>query len=255
MWIDTHCHLDMIKSPLDEVLSQAKEMQVGPLITIGTKSQANEEVVRLVDYAPEIYGSLGIHPHEADEAKVEDFDYIKAQSASHPKLIAIGECGFDFFYSHSSAEGQKEVFYKQIEIALELDLPLVIHAREAEAETLEMLHDFKGQGLRGVFHSYTSTMKLAEEIIAQDFYLSFNAISTFAKADNVREVLLKTPKDRILIETDSPFLAPKPHRGRPNFPAYVSYVGEQIAANLEMTVSDFKELTRNNSLKLFTNLQ
>ncbi len=254
-WIDSHCHLDMIKSPLEEVLAQAKEMEVGPLITIGTKGESNKNVVELVSQSPEIYGTLGIHPHEADAATEADFTYIKESAKDNPKIIAIGECGFDFFYSHSSVEGQKKVFYKQIEMALELDLPLIIHARDAEAETMQMLKDFKGQGLKGVFHSFTSTLELAELVIEQDFYLSFNGIATFPKAENVREVLLKTPKNRILIETDSPFLAPKPYRGKTNYPGYVSFVGVQLAEILAMDAVEFQQLTRNNTLNLFQNLK
>ncbi|MDX2471121.1 MAG: TatD family hydrolase [SAR324 cluster bacterium] len=254
-WIDSHCHLDMIKIPLGEVLTQAKEMSVGPLMTIGTKGESNRSVVELVDQAPEIFGTLGIHPHEADATTEGDFKFIHESAESNPKIIAIGECGFDFFYSHSTATGQKEVFYKQIEIALELNLPLVIHARDAEAETMQMLKDFKGQGLKGVFHSFTSSLELAELVLEQGFYLSFNGIATFPKAENVREVLLKTPKDRILIETDSPFLAPKPFRGRTNFPGYVSYVGMQLAEILQIDITEFQRLTRTNTLNLFQNLK
>lgn len=253
-WVDTHCHLEMLKTDVDEALAHAKEMGVGMMMTIGTRHSSNLEVLRLVKEYEEVYGALGIHPHDADDATPEHLDFISQHLKEEKKLVALGECGFDLFYEHSTIENQKRVFYQQIEMALELDLPLVIHSREAEAVTRQMLKDFKGRGMKGVFHSYTSSPELAKEILDLGFYISVNGICTFPKSDEVREVLRMVPPDQLLLETDSPFLAPVPVRGKSNLPGNVAHVGQFVAATLGREPIEIQEQCFRNCQTLFERL-
>ena len=253
-WVDTHCHLDMLDRAPAEAVAQANDMGVDLLITIGTQHQSNQAVAQITREFLPVYGAVGVHPHEADRAEDDDFAFITDEVKNNDKIIALGEGGFDYYYGHSSREGQKQVFYRLVLIALEFGLPLVIHARDADDAVREFLRDFKGQGVRGVFHSYTGNPFLAEEILQEGFYLSFNGICTFPKGENVREVLRMTPHDRLLLETDAPFLAPKPHRGRTNQPGYVSLVGEFVAEFLQLPPQEVKKMCFDNSMQLFQRL-
>lgn len=250
-WVDTHCHLEMLKEDPKGALERSREMGVKLFMTIGTKQASNQAILGHLEEYEGVWGALGIHPHEADHAQPEHLEFILEHSKSNPKLVAIGECGYDYYYGYSSRENQKRVFYRQLEMALELDLPLVIHSREAEEDTLTMLADFKGKGLRGVFHSFTSSKELAHEVLEAGFHLSFNGICTFPKSEDVREVLRMTPLDRLLLETDAPFLAPVPVRGKPNFPGNVAHVGHFIAEHLRMETEELRRQTTLNALRLF----
>ena len=253
-WVDTHCHLEMLKTSTAEAMAHAREMGVGLMMTIGTKDSSNKEVLRLIHEYEEVYGAVGIHPHEADQATQAHLDFIASSLKAEKKLVALGECGFDLYYEHSTIENQKRVFYQQIEIALEQDIPLVIHSREAEPATRQMLQDFKGRGLKGVFHSYTSSPELAKEILDLGFYVSVNGICTFPKSEEVREVLRMIPKDQLLLETDSPFLAPVPVRGKSNLPGNVAHVGRFVAETLGRTPEEVQEQCFRNCRTLFERL-
>ncbi len=254
-WFDSHCHFDMLDQEAGPLAEQAIQAGVGLMLTIGTKDESNRKILPLIASQPALHGALGIHPHEAAQAREADFQFIYEAAQNQTKVVAIGECGFDFYYRHADSKSQVQVFYRQVEIALELGLPLVIHARDAESQVQGFLKDFQGSGLRGVFHSFTGTVGLAEKILQKGYLLSFNGICTFPKGENVREVLKITPLNQILLETDAPFLAPKPHRGRMNYPAYLPLVGRFVANFLRITETQLKNACWENSLRLFNRIK
>jgi TatD DNase family protein len=253
-WIDTHCHLDMVKEDLDQVIAQAKEHQVNSMVTIGISSLTNEKVLNFTQQFDNVWGTLGIHPHEAKNAKPEHFTWILEQAKKNSKIVGIGECGFDFHYNHSDHDMQEDVFCEQMEIALELNYPLVIHTREAEKRTMKVMEPYIKRGLKGVFHSFTSSVELAQFGIDAGFFFSFNGICTFKGATQVREVLEIVPKSQLVLETDSPFLAPVPFRGKKNTPKNVFAVGQFVADFLEMSEDDLMSLAYSNTQQLFSRM-
>lgn len=244
----------MLESPLDEIIQQSKNHKVTDCITIGTDHTSNLKVVELSGQSDQVWGTLGIHPHDAKSATDEHFQYMENQFTENKRIVGIGECGYDFYYSHSPHETQQKVFRKHLEMAERLKAPMVIHTREAEERTMETLTPFLNSGIQFLFHSFTSNSTLADFGIENDFYFSFNGISTFPKSEDVRETLKRVPIERILVETDSPFLAPKPYRGKTNFPAYVSLVGAFLADFLELPVDEFAKITRDNTQRFFNKL-
>ena len=250
-WIDTHCHLNMIDEDLSDLISTGIKQGVNQFITIGTEDSSNRWVAECCETNEPVSGSLGIHPHYASSANQEHFDWIKSEILRNKKILAVGECGFDLFYNRSPKEEQKQVFNEQLELAQELDLPVIIHSREAEEETKDLLMGFSKGSLQGVFHSFTSSLELARFALDLGFYLSFNGICTFPKSDLVREVLCYTPLDRILLETDAPFLAPVPYRGKTNVPANIPVIGNFVADLLSSSVEKVSMATSNNARKLF----
>ena len=233
-------------SPIEDDLSLS-----GKYEGQGTFSIANMQ--RLKVYVQDEHRLLQEYQsaHNAREYTEEHGSWIKTTAQTHPKIIAIGECGYDFFYNHSDAKEQEIAFTKQLEIAVETGLPVVIHTRNAEKETRKTLEPFLSQGITGVFHCYTSSQELAEFALEAGFYLSFNGIVTFPKSDNVRELLSMTPINRLLLETDAPFLTPVPYRGKKNFPGYLSLVGKYIAEYLTIDESKLAQQVSDNTKTLF----
>jgi TatD DNase family protein len=253
MWIDIHCHLDKLEIQPEEAIKLAKENAVDQLITIGTEPSDHQLVL---DYA-RAYGSfvsatLGVHPHEAKLWSKEIGDFFRLKGAD-PEVVALGEMGLDYHYSHSEHEVQMAAFHEQLEIAKELSLPVQVHTREADADTVEVLRKHKGQ-VRGVIHCFSGDREFARKCLDCDFNLSFSGIVTFKNAQELREVLKFVPRDRFHVETDSPFLAPVPHRGKKNMPAWVSVVGQFIAGQLELPLEELAFFTRKNTLDLFPKL-
>lgn len=253
-WIDSHCHLEMIKENIPDLFLRSEADNLKACITIGTDHASNIQVIEMCERYPQIFGTLGVHPHEASTFTRKEADFIEAEAQKNPKIVAIGECGFDFHYNLSDQKQQHEAFEQQLDIAVRSNLPVVIHTRDAEEETIEVLTHFKDQNLKGVFHCFTSSMKLAEFALKSGFYISFNGISTFPKSREVKEVLKETPLDRILLETDAPYLAPVPHRGKPNTPKYVPVVGHFISEFLDIPVEEFSKITLQNTKRLFSRL-
>ena len=256
--IETHCHLDYLKGePLEDIIMAAEQVNIERLITISVSPDNLATVRALAGNHPRVFGTQGIHPHEArhwhDGLYTEIAEAIKA---SPHRLVAVGEIGLDYHYDFSTPEQQKHAFRQQMQLASELDLPVVIHTREADEDTLEILKEFEGsQKQRGVLHSYTSGEKLAQYGLDQGWYIGFNGICTFNKAENVRDIIRMTPADRILLETDSPFLAPVPYRGRENMPYYVPFVAETIAELKGLTVEEFLPMAYRNSEAVFFSQQ
>ena len=255
MMIETHCHLDYLKAePLDEIRRKIKEAGITKVITIGVDPMNLDLVMELSNAHEEIYFTQGIHPHDSKEATAIEFQKI-IDRAKMPKMVAVGEIGLDYHYNNSPPDIQRSIFEKQLQIACDQDLPVVIHTREAEEDTKAILQNFSSSLKRkGVVHSFTSSIALAEFVLSEGFYIGFNGIITFKKAENVQDVVKITPKERILFETDSPFLTPIPHRGKENAPYYLPFVAAKIAELKEINLDDLKKQVIHNSLQCFPKL-
>ncbi|MFT4614860.1 MAG: TatD DNase family protein [Bacteroidia bacterium] len=250
--IETHCHLDYLeKNGLEDTLARCGEVGIERIITIAVSPDNLDLVLGLTRHAANIYGTQGVHPHEAESYSADVEAQIR-RGAAEPKILAIGEIGLDYFYDHADRGVQRRVFEQQLALADELDLPVVIHTREADEDTRDILAGFSGRlRKRGVIHSFTSSPELAEYCLAEGFMLGFNGIATFSKAQNVRDVIALTPIEQILLETDAPYLTPVPYRGKPNAPFYLPFIAEQVAACKEMPVETLLQQAYQNSLSLF----
>lgn len=255
MYIETHCHLDYLKElPLEDILRKIQEAGISKVVTIGVDPQNLDRVREISHTYPQVYYSQGIHPHDAKDATDVEYNKIITR-AIDPKMIAVGEIGLDYHYNNSPAEAQRAAFEKQLQIACDHDLPVIIHTRDADEDTKAILKNFSSKLKRkGVIHSFTSTKDLAEFVLAEGFYIGFNGIITFKKAENVQEVVKITPNDRILFETDSPFLTPVPHRGKENAPYYLPFVAAKVAELKNINVEELKAIVLANSYKCFPKL-
>lgn len=255
MYIETHCHLDYLKAePLEEIRKKISEAQITKVITIGVDPNNLDKVKELSDTYQEIYFTQGIHPHDAKDATETAFTKIQ-ERAIQPKMVAVGEIGLDYHYDNSPREVQKKVFEKQLQIAVDHDLPVVIHTREADEDTRAILKNFSSSlKHKGVLHSFTSSQELAEFALSEGFYLGFNGIITFKKAEKVQDVVKITSIDQILFETDSPFLTPVPHRGKENAPYYLPFVAQKVSELKNIDLKKLNEKVYQNSLKCFKKL-
>jgi len=256
MLIDTHVHLDDPRYDPDReaVFQRAKEAGVGAFITIGCDLATSTSAVKLATEHANVYATVGVHPHEVKRIEPPWYEELK-QLAKNPKVVAFGEIGLDYHYDHSPREVQRQQFREQIALAKSLDLPLVIHTREAQEDTMAILREEQAESVGGVFHCFSGDPWLAQEALDLGFYLSFSGIITFRNATLLREVILTVPDDRLLIETDAPYLTPIPFRGKRNESAYVKYVAEQIAElkykDSATGLAQVSELTTNNAKCLF----
>lgn len=253
--IETHCHLDYLKGEeLTDTLEKCREYGVDQIVTIAV-SPGNLEKVRELTKNEIVFGTQGIHPHEAKEITPETYEEIKAH-LSNEKIVAVGEIGLDYYYEFSDPKIQKEAFEKQLQIAVDSDMPVVIHTREADQDTMSILKNFSQTLKRkGVIHSFTSSVELAEFCLSEGFHIGFNGIVTFKNANNVRDVLDIVPVEKILLETDSPYLTPVPFRGRENAPFYLPCVADYIANHKEIDAQDLIEIANKNAKKLFYKLK
>lgn len=228
--IETHCHLDYLEGDaLAAALQAAQAVNVERIITIGVSPDNLEAVMALAQQYPQVWGTQGIHPHDANDYSAEVEAQIRA-NALHDKMVAIGEIGLDYHYDYSDRARQRDAFERQLQIAIDLALPVVVHTREADEDTQAILRNFVGQmPKRGVIHSFTSGRELAEYCLGEGFCIGFNGISTFKAADNVRDIIALTPLEQILLETDAPYLTPIPYRGHKNEPKYLPFIAEQVA--------------------------
>ena len=230
MLIDSHVHLDDPRFDQDRatILSGADQAGLEALVTIGCDLQTSQAAVALANVHSHVYATVGVHPHEAK--RVESFWYQELRElAKSSKVVAYGEIGLDYHYDHSPREVQRQRFREQIQEARSLALPLVIHTREAQADTIAILREEKAHEIGGVFHCFSGDAWLAKDALDMGFYLSFSGVITFKNATMLREIVQTVPLDRIMVETDCPYLAPVPHRGKRNEPAYVTYVAQTIA--------------------------
>jgi TatD DNase family protein len=251
-WIDVHAHLEMLEIPNDEALELARQNQVRRMITIGTHPEENKKVIAIAErFHPTVCCALGIHPHEAkfynDAVEVELETQCRADY-----VVGVGEIGLDYHYSHSEHDVQREAFRRQLALAQRLGLPIEIHTRDAEKDTVEILKEFPGT--RGLVHCFTGTAWLAKEALDLGLDISFSGIVTFKNAEDLRRTLRTVPLDRLHIETDSPFLAPIPHRGKKNNPALLVHTAQFVADFLGLTLEKLSERTWANAHRLFPRL-
>ena len=255
-WTDAHCHLQdnyltewEVEGNARDTLARALEAGVNRVVVIGTGAQSSREALAITDLSGdvEIYATVGLHPHDA----ASDLEpIIEMARAGHPRLVGIGECGLDYFYEHTDRSLQRVAFARQIALAHELDLALVIHARDAFDDLFDV---FRTEGVppRTVIHCFTGGPADAEGCLEWGCDISISGIVTFKNAETLREAARLVPLDRLHVETDAPFLAPVPHRGRPNEPAYVSLVGEYVAQLRGEAIDDVRRGTAANSARLF----
>jgi TatD DNase family protein len=252
-FIDSHCHLDMCDldpyaGSMDDLVASAHAAGVSHMLTIGVDLENAQRVIDIAHKYPNVYASVGVHPHDAGndpslESSLRSF-------AADSKVVAIGETGLDYYYNDEKSHAtQQESFAKHIEVAQDLDLPLIIHTRAAQDDTLSIMRNANAE--YGVMHCFTESWEMAQAALDMGFYVSISGIVTFKNSGNVAEIASKVPLDRLLIETDSPYLAPVPYRGKKNEPKYVSEVAKFIADLRQMSVAELAKLTSDNFSKLF----
>ena len=254
MLIDSHCHLDFkdFGAEREEVLARARRAGVAGMLTICTKITAFPAVRALAEAHDELWCSVGIHPHEAahqpetNAAALVDF-------ARHPKVVGIGETGLDFYYDHSPHDRQESVFRAHAAAARETGLPIIVHTRNADERTAQMLQEeSQGGRLTGVIHCFSSGRQLAEKALELGFYISLSGIVTFKNAEELRSIARDVPLDRLLVETDAPYLAPLPHRGKRNEPAFVVHTAQRVAELKGVAPEELARATTENFFRLFT---
>lgn len=256
MLVDSHCHLDyeVFQEDLAEVLMRAEQNNVKILQTISTKISDFEKLKKLINLYPQIYASIGIHPHEVEKhfnVTVEDLlEYTK-----HPKVIGIGETGLDLYYNHSPVDKQLDYFIRHIDVSKISKLPLIIHTRDADDLTIKTLSEYKGN-FTGLIHCFSSEdINFARKCLDLGLYISISGIVTFKKSTSLKNIVKFVPLDRLMIETDSPYLAPEPYRGKRNEPSYVKKIAQEIADLKQISFEEVAEQTSNNFFTLFNRVQ
>lgn len=255
MLVDSHCHLDrlkMDKTPgltIADVVREAAECGVGKMLCVGIDMHNAEAVKQIAETYPNVYASVGVHPLDVREMITPE-ELISA--ASHSRVVAIGETGLDYYYSQESKAVQQESLVMHLQVASQLQLPVIIHTREAREDTLALMREHASRDHAGVMHCFTETWEMAKAAIDMGFYISFSGIVTFRNAAELQEVARKVPLDRMLVETDSPYLAPIPHRGKPNFPKYTREVAEFLAQLKGISYVELADQTTANFHRLFS---
>ncbi|MBS7811526.1 TatD family hydrolase [Roseococcus pinisoli] len=253
MIIDSHCHLDYFSdTEVEEILARAEAAGVGRMVTIGTSMPQSEAVLRLVDRFPQVWGTIGVHPHQASQEPMPTVEELVAL-ARHPRIIGIGESGLDYFYDKSPRDVQQEGFRRHCRAAREAGLPLAIHARDADTDIASILaEEREGGDFSFLLHCFSSSAWLADRAIEMGGYISFSGILTFPKSTELRDVAARLPEDRLLLETDSPYLAPVPLRGKRCEPAYTAHTAKVLADCRGVSLERIGEITTANFHRLFT---
>jgi TatD DNase family protein len=254
--IDSHCHLDFpdFAEEIEAVVARARAAGVERLVTISTRVAHGARLAALAERFAEVYFTIGTHPHQAAEEPETDAEAIKA-FAAHPKCVGIGEAGLDYHYNYAPPDVAAKVFRAQIGLARALDLPLVIHARDADDDVAAILREEMGKGaFKAVLHCFTSSRALAETGLALGLYVSFSGVLTFKNSGELREIARNVPIDRLLVETDAPYLAPVPHRGRRNEPSFVAETARVLAKVKGVDEDAIAAATRANTLRLFSKM-
>ena len=250
--IDSHCHLDHepLLSDLENIIQRSKDVGIEKLLTISTSIESFSRVKELVYKDEIIYGTIGIHPHETNKDIVNS-EFIEKSLKDNNKIIGIGETGLDFFYNNSDKDKQISSFKIHIDAAIKTNVPLIIHSREAEEETFDILNDYKDQNLKILMHCFTGSKKFAKKLLDFNTFFSASGIITFKNAKELQDTFKFLPSDKILIETDSPFLAPVPNRGKKNEPSFINFTAAKLAEIRNIDKSELIKLTTNNFNKLF----
>ena len=251
MIFESHAHYDSQKydEDRDAVLSAMPEHNVGTIVNSAADWESVTEVVELAERYPFIYAAVGLHPDEVGALNEERFAFLKEQCQKE-KVVAVGEIGLDYYWDNESHDVQKKWFIRQLNLARELDLPVVIHSRDAAADTLEVMKEH-AQGLRGVIHCFSYSKELANEYIKMGFYIGVGGVVTFKNSKTLKEIVAEIPLERILLETDSPYLAPTPFRGKRNSSAYISYIAQEIAELKGISYEEVLAQTEKNGKELF----
>jgi len=252
--IDSHCHLDYpaLYQNLDNILARAKNEGVKHFLTISTTLESFEKIKTIISKYSNVYGTLGIHPHESkDFLNLNKNEIIKLKN-NNKKIIGIGETGLDYYYKNSDPDSQKKLFIEHIKSALDLDIPVIVHSRSAENDTFDILNQYSKEGLKILMHCFTGSKKFSKKLIDIGAYISLSGIITFKNSTELQETTSVLPLDRILIETDSPFLAPAPNRGKSNEPSFIKYTAEKLSEIKKISFQDIKKTTTDNFNKLFS---
>nr|WP_295902927.1 TatD family hydrolase [uncultured Bdellovibrio sp.] len=253
-WIDIHAHLNMLEEGVEASIANAKAAGVKKIITIGTEPGDHPIVLEIArKYYPDVYCTLGVHPHDGKVYTEAAGKFIE-EHVSEPCVVAIGEIGLDYYYDQSPRQEQQDAFRAQLEIAKRTKMPIEIHTRDAEEDTIEILKEFKGD-VTGVIHCFTGTEWLARQSLNLGYNISISGVVTFKNADSLRSTVKMLPLDRIHVETDSPFLAPIPMRGKKNTPAYVVHTAKFVAELKGISEEELCEQTRKNALKMFPKIK
>jgi len=251
--IDSHCHLDHepLHDNLSDIISRSKKVGITKLLTICTTFDSFENIKDIVKKDQMIYGTYGIHPHETATNHVDKETIIRSVNENE-KIIGIGETGLDFFYNHSDRDRQINSFKSHIEASIELDKPIIIHSRNAENETFEILSSYKNKNLKILMHCYTGSLEFSKKLLTLDAFFSASGIITFKNSTDLQNTFKTIPIEKLLIETDSPFLAPIPMRGKKNEPSFIKYTLEKLSTLKETSVENMSKLTTDNFNKLFS---
>ena len=252
--IDSHCHLDheQLNSDLSNVIKRSKDVGIEKLLTISTSFESFKKIKDIITEDEIIFGTIGIHPHETDNNEIS-VDEIVKNFNENPKIIGIGETGLDFYYNNSDKEKQIKSFKKHIEASIKTNSPLIIHSRNAEDETFEILNQYHDKKLKILMHCFTGSKNFAERLLKLNAFFSASGIITFKNSLDLQETFKFLPLDKILIETDSPYLAPVPNRGKKNEPSFLSFTAQKLADIKDLTKQEITKITTTNFNKLFFN--
>jgi len=251
--IDSHCHLDHepLHKNLSDIISRSKKIGITKILTICTTFDSFEDIKAIIKKDQMIYGTYGIHPHETENNQVDKETIIKSVD-ENKKIIGVGETGLDFFYNHSDKTRQISSFKAHIEASIELNKPIIIHSRDAENETFEILNSYKNNNLKILMHCFTGTLEFSKKLLTLDAFFSASGIITFKNSIELQNTFKTIPLEKLLIETDSPFLAPIPMRGKKNEPSFIKYTLEKLSSLKETSVEKMSKITTDNFNKLFT---
>ena len=250
--IDSHCHLDHepLLENLNDVINRSKEVGLTKLLTICTTLDSFERIKSIIKKDEMIYGTYGIHPHETENDQIEKQTIIK-EVRENNKIIGIGETGLDFYYNHANKTRQIDSFKTHIEASIALNIPVIIHSRDAEEETFDLLNSYKGSDLKILMHCFTGSLDFSKKLLTLGAFFSASGIITFKNSTDLQKTFKNIPLEKLLIETDSPFLAPIPMRGKKNEPSFIKYTLEKLSNLKETTVEHMSDVTTNNFNKLF----
>ena len=252
--IDSHCHLDheSLLSDLSNIIKRSKEVGIQKILTISTTLESFKKISEIIRIDEMIYGTIGIHPHDSEDYQITS-EYIVEKLKKNPRIIGIGETGLDFFYNNSEKDKQILSFKQHIKASIETKTPLIVHSRNAEDETYDILNTYKCKNLKILMHCFTGTKKFAEKLLTLNSFFSASGIITFKNSINLQETFKFLPLDKILIETDSPFLAPVPNRGKKNEPSFIDFTAKKLAEIKNISKTELIKSTTDNFNKLFFN--